>query len=119
MSFKKNLRNELSYQDMKVTTLATLTHIPYSTLLSYINYSNTIPNVEIGVRIASKLNVSVEYLVTGNDKELNRIRKKQIDNTFKELSPVCNELAQLSPSSFNLIKNLIHNLLKIEKKLKE
>ena len=119
MSFKNNLRNELSYQDMKVKKLAMLTHIPYTTLLSYVNYSNTLPNCEIAVKIASKLNVSVEYLVTGNDKELNRIRNKKIENMFGELTPVINEMVQLSPASFDMIKKLIHDLLKIEIKLKE
>ena len=64
MSFGKNLKNELLYNDISYKEFSALTKIPYSTLLNYINL-DILPNVETGVLIAKKLNVSVEFLVTG------------------------------------------------------
>lgn len=65
MSFKENLKDELIYQDIKAIELAHDIKIPYSTLMSYLNKQKCLPNVEIGVKIAKRLNVSVEYLVFG------------------------------------------------------
>ena len=67
MSFAENLRNELTYNDIKIKELSARTKIPYTTLLSYMNDKKSLPNVEAGVKIAKILNVSVEYLVTGYD----------------------------------------------------
>lgn len=65
MSFAKNLRNELSYKDIKIKEFSKIANIPYTTLLSYINYHEVLPNVVVGVKIAKALDVSLEYLVTG------------------------------------------------------
>lgn len=67
MSFAENLRNELTYNDIKIKELSARTKIPYTTLLSYMNDKKSLPNVEAGVKISKILNVSVEYLVTGYD----------------------------------------------------
>ena len=51
MSFEKNLKNELLYNDISYKEFSALTKIPYSTLLNYINL-DILPNVETGVLIA-------------------------------------------------------------------
>ncbi|MCR5125544.1 MAG: helix-turn-helix domain-containing protein [Treponema sp.] len=66
-SFKDNLRDELNYQDITVKELSLKTGIPKPTLSCYLSARNTMPPADIAVRIAKSLNVSVEYLVTGND----------------------------------------------------
>ena len=63
--FRKTLRSELSFQDMKVKELAARTGVPLRTLESYLSARASIPPADVAVKIARALNVSVEYLVTG------------------------------------------------------
>ncbi len=66
-TFRENLREELDYQDMKVKELAVATGIPKPTLDCYLSARQVIPPADIAVKIARTLNVSVEYLVTGEN----------------------------------------------------
>ena len=70
MGFRENLRSELAYQDMLVKELAELTGISRYTLDNYLNARERLPTVDVAVKIAKALGVSVEYLVIGeNDKQ--------------------------------------------------
>lgn len=73
MSFKENLKTELSYQDIKVKELAAKAKISKHTLDNYLNIREYMPSADVAIKIANALGVSVEYLVTGED-----IRKKKI-----------------------------------------
>lgn len=63
--FRKTLRSELDFQDMKVKELAIRTGISQRTLEGYLGARGSIPPADVAVKIAQVLNVSVEYLVTG------------------------------------------------------
>jgi transcriptional regulator with XRE-family HTH domain len=63
--FKKNLRNELDYQDLTVKELGARAAIPKATLDCYLGMRASMPPADVAVRIASALGVTVEYLVTG------------------------------------------------------
>ena len=67
MSFKENLKSELSYKAMMVKELSIITGIKRHTLDNYLNTHNSIPNAEAAVKIAGALGVSVEYLISGKD----------------------------------------------------
>ena len=67
MGFRENLKDELTYKDMQTKELAALTGISLNTLNHYLVQNATSPSVENAVKIAKALNVSVEYLVTGED----------------------------------------------------
>lgn len=67
MGFKENLKAELSFKGMMVKELAEKTKINKSTLDNYLRDKHSSPTVENAVKIARALDVSVEYLVTGND----------------------------------------------------
>ena len=67
MGFKENLKNELVYKGLMVKELAVKTKINKSTLDNYLRDKNSSPTAENAVKIAQALDVSVEYLVTGND----------------------------------------------------
>lgn len=118
MSFKENLRSEISYQDIKIKKLAESINVSYSTFLKYVNSTSSIPNCEVAVKIAKRLNVSVEYLVTGSDTELKMMRKKRIEKEFTEIRPVVEQLLELSPPTFLMIKKIINDFYKIEIQLK-
>ena len=82
-SFRENLRNELDYQGIIIKELSARTGIPVATLDCYLGTRATIPSVEAAVKIAKALQVSVEYLVTGEN--TNPIKKKKCYREAKEL----------------------------------
>lgn len=67
MGFRENLKSELAYKGMLVKELAALSGISRHTLDNYLNVRGHIPSADIAVKIARVLNVSVEYLVTGDE----------------------------------------------------
>ena len=82
--FKQMLRNEMEFQDIKVKELALRTGISQRTLEGYIGVRGSIPPADVAVKIAKVLNVSVEYLVTGES--LNKTNKKNVNNMFEVFS---------------------------------
>ena len=67
MGFKENLKSELIYKDMLVKELAAKAGISHHTLNNYLNVRGHIPTLDVAVKIAQALNVSVEYLATGKE----------------------------------------------------
>ena len=80
--FKQTLRSELDFQDIKVKELALRTGISQRTLEGYLSARSSIPPADVAVKIAQALNVSVEYLVTGNEKA----NPKNTEEDFAPLS---------------------------------
>jgi transcriptional regulator with XRE-family HTH domain len=72
MGFKENLKSELIYTGMLVKELSAQTGISKHTLDNYLNTHNALPNAEGAVKIARALGVTVEYLVTGQEKRRER-----------------------------------------------
>jgi transcriptional regulator with XRE-family HTH domain len=68
MGFRENLKSELAYRDMLVKELSALSGISRHTLDNYLNVRRNVPTAENAVKIAQVLDVSVEYLVTGQEK---------------------------------------------------
>jgi transcriptional regulator with XRE-family HTH domain len=67
MGFRENLKEELAFSGMLVKELAAKTGLNKRTLDKYLRSNGSIPSAEAAVRIAKVLDVSVEYLVTGQD----------------------------------------------------
>jgi transcriptional regulator with XRE-family HTH domain len=67
MGFKENLKSELTYKDMLVKELAAKAGISRHTLNNYLNVRGHIPTLDIAVKIAQALGVSVEYLAIGKE----------------------------------------------------
>ena len=67
MGFRENLKSELAYSGMLVKELAAKSGVNKYSLDNYLNAKGQIPSVEVGVKIAQALGVSVEYLVIGNE----------------------------------------------------
>ena len=70
MGFKENLKAELTFQGIMVKELAEKTKINKSTLDNYLRDKHSSPTAENAVKIARVLGVSVEYLVTGTEKNI-------------------------------------------------
>ena len=84
MGFKENLKSELQFRNMTVKELSALSGIKKQTLDNYLGAHNSIPSVEAGVRIAQALNVSVEYLVTGQSS----LSQTESDKQFRILKTI-------------------------------
>ena len=67
MGFKENLKTELTYKNMLVKELAAKTGISRHTIDNYLNVREHIPTIDVAVKIAQALGVSVEYLATGRE----------------------------------------------------
>lgn len=110
-TFRENLRNELTYQDMKVKELSAATGIPKPTLDCYLSARQVIPPADIAVKIAKVLNVSVEYLICGEDA---KITPKEYSR-FEPFRPLLEDLASLSNDSIEKLQIMIHALAENKK----
>ena len=72
MSFRENLKNELTYTGMLVKELAAKTGLKKHTIDTYLSVRGRMPAADVAVRIASALDVSVEYLITGKETAANK-----------------------------------------------
>lgn len=66
MDFRSRLKDEISYQDIRLKELAEKAGLSLRTLETYVRTKGSMPAADVAVRIAQVLGVSVEYLVTGN-----------------------------------------------------
>lgn len=87
MGFKENLHDELLYQNIIVKELANKCKISKHTIDNYLTGHNSIPKADIAVKIAQALNVSVEYLVTGQDSKITNSPKiRQLLNIISKFN---------------------------------
>ena len=84
MGFRENLKEELSFQDIKVKELAFRTGINRRTIDNYLRENTSQPTAENAVKIAQALGVTVEYLVTGIPAQQNDIITRN-DNSEQQL----------------------------------
>lgn len=105
-TFRENLRDELNFQDMKVKELAVATGIPKPTLDCYLSAREVIPPADVAVKIAKVLNVTVEFLVNGEEKESSK------NNYFNFLKhrQIFEDLEKLPDFSVRDLQIMIHAL---------
>lgn len=102
--FKKTLRTELDFQDVRVKELAFKTGISKRTLEGYLGARASIPPADIAVKIADALNVSVEYLVTGR-KFFAQPKAEAYKKIMEEIEPLSKEQKELLLQIIVAIKN--------------
>ena len=73
MGFRENLKSELAYRGMLVKELAKKTGMSRHTLDNYLNVREHTPTLDAAVKIAKALQVSVEYLATGEESPYSNI----------------------------------------------
>lgn len=111
MGFRENLRDELNYQDIRIKELTKITGISAGTLNHYLAEKSTEPTVENAVKIAKALNVSVEYLVCGEDSSFAKNEKSGFDiKLYKKYETILKKLDTLQPSSIQAVDRLLENL---------
>lgn len=105
-SFKKNLREELNYQDLTVKELAAKIGIPKPTLDCYLSSREVMPPADIAVKIAQTLKVSVEYLITGS----NTISLPYDYDDFKPFRYLLADLKKLDENQLETLTTMVHAL---------
>ena len=88
-NFRENLRTELDYAGLTVKELSAKTGIPKGTLDCYLGVRASIPPVDIAVKIASALGVTVEYLATGQETQKH---DKFLDQNIRSILNILSEL---------------------------
>jgi len=84
MGFRDNLKQELSLSGMLVKELAAESGIQKRALDTYLLSENaSMPPADTAVKIARALGVSVEYLVTGEEKALPTDVRNMIRNLLR------------------------------------
>lgn len=76
MSFRENLRFIMSSRGIQTKELAAKTGISENTIKTYLKEDSSEPKISKAILIAKALNVSVEYLVTGEPKKSVQISKE-------------------------------------------
>ena len=109
MSFKDNLKDELTYQDIKVKELAFSTQINKRTIDNYLRENESQPTAENAVKIAQALGVTVEYLVTGKEPSAPKADSGAIEgfNLCKKYFSVIQKLDSMPESTKKLLCRLI------------
>lgn len=102
--FKKTLRGELDFQDIKVKELAFKAGISKRTLEGYLGSRASIPPADVAVKIATALNVSVEYLVTGKKKFAGE-KTEQDKNIIDSIEQLTNEQKELLQEFITSLKH--------------
>jgi transcriptional regulator with XRE-family HTH domain len=69
MAFKENLKSELAYSGMLVKELAARSGVNKFSIDNYLNKRGQMPSADAAVKIADVLGVSVEYLITGRERD--------------------------------------------------
>lgn len=103
MGFKERLREEIEYRGILIKELSAAAGISNSTFLSYIDARGVLPNVETAVKIAKALNVSVEYLVTGETQNPNEKSARYSAKVFH----AAEKLSKLSEHDFKVADKMI------------
>ena len=92
-NFKANLRAELDFLGLTVKELCHKTGIPKGTLDCYLGIRASMPPADIAVKIAIALNVTVEYLVTGQEAKK---KDRFLDHNIRSILQILPELDEKS-----------------------
>lgn len=89
MDFRTRLRDQIEYLGLLDKEVASKAGISKRALDSYVGSQGCMPSADVAVRLSKALGVSVEYLITGEDKFISNIETKDIEKLlflYKTLS---------------------------------
>ena len=85
-SFGTRLREEIEYMGISQRELAERAGIKKRALDMYVGYRESMPPADVAVRLAKALNVTVEYLVTGEKtKSAYKVEKNSIEKDLEKI----------------------------------
>ena len=107
MSFRENLKSELSFQGILVKELSARTGINKRTLDNYLREHGNIPSADIAVKIADALDVSVEFLVTGKERKFPGSPEERYSTDVRVLAK---KLSAMNENEKNLVSALVNEI---------
>ena len=110
MSFRENLKTELSYSGMLVKELAAQAGLKKHTIDNYLSVRGRMPSADAAVRIARVLGVSVEYLITGSK----TAETKDSSHFSPEIRHIARTVENLKPDNQKIVQLLVETLKKQE-----
>ncbi len=99
-TFSDRLREEIDYLGLTRKELAYKANIKIRALDMYIGSQGSMPPADVAVRLAKALNVTVEYLVTGE--------KTKSDNVYAEPSQIQKDLNRLPEPTRRFLEQTVH-----------
>ena len=109
MGFKENLKSELAYSGMHVKELARLSGVKKRTIDNYLNTHNCIPSADAAVRIAGVLGVTVEYLITGEERQ-----ERNISPLSPDPKVILKNIESLSKRDRKIVLTLVKSLKNLQ-----
>jgi transcriptional regulator with XRE-family HTH domain len=109
--FREKLRDELDYQGLTVKELSEKSGIKKTTIDSYLGARESLPPIDIGVKLATALGISVEALV--DDSLTNGKALYYIPEKYRE---IISDLSVLPSDIINGLKIQIHALAEAQRK---
>jgi transcriptional regulator with XRE-family HTH domain len=106
--FRKNLRDELAYQNLTVKELAAKSGVAKGALDCYVGKQASVPPATTAVKMARALGVSVEYLVSGQKKR----REEIIVTSSPRLRAILKILEDLDEESQDIMAGIAQVLKK-------
>jgi len=106
MNFRDRLRELIEFSGMLDKEVAEKVGISKNAIDSYVGSRACMPSLEVGVRLAKVLGVSVEYLVTGIDST----KETEVEN--KHLRNLMHYFSVLSDRDKKLLLNLAEDMSK-------
>jgi len=113
--FRRNLRTLLDYKYISVKELAEMTGIPKRSLENYLSSRASMPPADYALKIAKALNVTVEYLISGEDSvcKLHGIETlKRVVSENKEYNHLLYDLENLSENDIKMILDIMIAVIK-------
>ena len=109
MGFKENLKAELAFKNILIKELASISGVNRRTIDNYLREDGSMPSADAAVRIAEALGVTVEYLITGNEKQ-----GRGSSAPFPDSRVVLKNLETLNKRDRKIVLNLIKSLKDME-----
>jgi len=109
MGFKENLKAELAYKNILIKELASISGVNRRSIDNYLREDSSMPSADAAVRIANALGVTVEYLITGNEKQ-----GRSSPAPFPDSRIVLKNLEALNKRDRKIVINLIKSLKDME-----
>ena len=111
--FQKRLRSEIEYIGLTRKEFAAKAGIKKRALDAYLGSQQSLPPVDIAVKIASALNLSVEYLATGRE------YRQSVDiSGYLQFKDILDDLKVLSGEILDPVKAMIKTAADNERRKK-
>jgi transcriptional regulator with XRE-family HTH domain len=109
-SFADRLRSEIEYACLNQKEFAAKAGIKKRALDAYLGVQQSIPPADVAVKIASALNLSVEYLITGKE-----VRNSVDVSKYIKYRDFLDDVMVLPDNIFNSIKVMVKSAAENER----